>query len=363
MFLINRYDITDTRVHWLCPRCHTLESNEMKIHQPMQINNNQRLTDDEYTVEDISSGEDDHEEDADEEVLYDNLEDENNVYMNDNMEAETKDNDEETDAESMDEESDDVSYDLEYHQNEAIEKLSTIFRLLNINPIHDKVAVRPIRAKIDEVYRYLHGLCDVLEGKPQDQRNENPHNLLISESNELLDGLKRLFDESDDKEQVRLMTIAPQQWGRKQVEKWFNSGQNQARRSLVLRKNEGVLAYPQCLRGNLPLSDATFDAVVKFYCEDGISRVSSNAKDTILINKQPVPVRFMEMTVLDAYRIFNERHPEAVARSTFNSLPPREVKIASPHETCMRTTHENMDLLLKVCAYCNDIDLLLMSDS
>ena len=36
----------------------------------------------------------------------------------------------------------------------------------------------------------------------------------------------------------------------------FNSRQNQARRSLVLRKNEEVLAYPQCLRGNFPLSDA-----------------------------------------------------------------------------------------------------------
>ncbi|CAF2758890.1 unnamed protein product [Rotaria sp. Silwood2] len=181
MFLISRYDITDTRVHWLCHRCHTLESNEMKIHQPMQINNNRSLTDDEYAVEDISSGEDDDEEDED------------NVYMNDNMKVETKDNDEETDAESTDEESDDGSYNLEYHQNEAIEKLSTVFRLLNINPIHNKVAVRPIRAKIDEVYRYLHGLCDVLEGKPQDQRNANPHNLLISEPNEPLDGLKRFL--------------------------------------------------------------------------------------------------------------------------------------------------------------------------
>ena len=57
----------------------------------------------------------------------------------------------------------------------------------------------------------------------------------------------------------------------------------------------------------------------------------------------------MEMTVLDAYRIFNERHPQAIARSTFQTLRPREVKIASPHETCMCTFHENMDLLLKVC--------------
>jgi hypothetical protein len=90
--------------------------------------------------------------------------------------------------------------------------------------------------------------------------------------------------------------------------------------------------------------------VIKFYCEDGISRVSSNSKDTIKINGQSVAVRFLEMTVLDAYQTFNERHPDTVSRSTFNALRPREVKTATPHDTCMCIIHENMDLLLKVCA-------------
>ena len=68
----------------------------------------------------------------------------------------------------------------------------------------------------------------------------------------------------------------------------------------------------------------------------------------------------MEMTILDADRIFNERHPGAVARSTFYSLRPQEVKIASSHETCMCVIHENMDLLLKVCTYCDSINPLLI---
>jgi hypothetical protein len=109
-----------------------------------------------------------------------------------------------------------------------------------------------------------------------------------------------------------------------------------------------MLAYPQCLRGNIPLSDATIGTVFKFCCEDCISRVSSNSKDTTKINGQAVAVRFMEMTVLDAYGIFNERFPRAVARSTFYALRPREVKIETPHDTCMCIIHENMDLLLKV---------------
>ena len=100
------------------------------------------------------------------------------------------------------------------------------------------------------------------------------------------------------------------------------------------------------------MSDATIASVAKFYCEDEISRTSSNSKDTIKINMQPVAVRFLETTVLDAYRIFNERFPRAVARSTFTVLRPREVKIATPHDTCMCIIHENMDLLLKVRVDC-----------
>lgn len=92
--------------------------------------------------------------------------------------------------------------------------------------------------------------------------------------------------------------------------------------------------------------------MVNFYREDGISRTSSNSKDTIKINEQPVAIRFLEMTILDAYQIFNERHPDTVSRSTFNALRPREVKTATPHDTCMCIIHENMDLLLKVCTSC-----------
>ncbi len=52
------------------------------------------------------------------------------------------------------------------------------------------------------------------------------------------------------------------------------------------------------------------DAVVKFYCEDSISRISSNSKDTIGVNKKLVAVRFMEMTILHVFRIFKRRSME-----------------------------------------------------
>ena len=81
-------------------------------------------------------------------------------------------------------------------------------------------AVRPIRLKIDELYTELHQLCDVLEGGNECSRDPNPHGLLVSESNELLEDIKMLFRNGSDQDQVRLMTIAPKTWGRQKTEKW-----------------------------------------------------------------------------------------------------------------------------------------------
>ena len=76
--------------------------------------------------------------------------------------------------------------------------------------------------------------------------------------------------------------------------------------------------------------------------------MSANSKDVIRINQKAESVRFMKMTVLDAFREFDRRNPDLVGRSVFYSLRPRNVKIISSHETCMCTYHEKMHLLLKV---------------
>jgi len=91
--------------------------------------------------------------------------------------------------------------------------------------------------------------------------------------------------------------------------------------------------------------------MIKFYREDGVSRVSSNSKDTIQINHDTVPIRYMEMSVLDAFHLFDERFPGLVGHTTFYSSRPRDVKILSPHDTCICIIHENFNLLITVCLY------------
>ena len=128
----------------------------------------------------------------------------------------------------------------------------------------------------------------------------------------------------------------------------FQSTERHARQAVQLRDNNQVLAFPQYLRGNTSISEETITTVIEFYQEDGISRISANSKDVVQIKKKPVAVPFMEMTVLDAFREFDKRHPDLVRRSTFHSLRPRNFKIVAPHETCMCIYHENMHLLLLV---------------
>ena len=102
-----------------------------------------------------------------------------------------------------------------------------------------------------------------------------------------------------------------------------------------------------CSKGNTS-NITVVNAVIAFYQEDGISRMSANSKDIIRINQKAESVRFMEMAILDAFREFDRRNPGLVGRSIFYSLRSRNVEIISPHETCMCIHHENMHLVLKV---------------
>ena len=133
----------------------------------------------------------------------------------------------------------------------------------------------------------------------------------------------------------------------------FQSTEHHARHAVQLRKNNNVLAFPQYLCGNTAIPEEVINTVTAFYQEDGISRMSANSKDVIRINQKAESVRFMEMTVPDAFRQFDKRNPGLVGLSVFYSLRLRNVKIVSLHETCMCIYHENMHLLLKVHGICN----------
>ena len=174
---------------------------------------------------------------------------------------------------------------------------------IETNCFHFSHRSKKIREKVDYVYRHLQHLCNILEENDSDEVYDmNSDSIRIDKSNELLDGMKELFKQSTYEEQVRLMTIAPDNWGRTAIAQWFGASDHHARQSILLRRDRGVLAFPEYTRGNKFLDEDTVQSVVQFYLQDGVSRVSSNSKDVLKIKNELVPVRFMEMSIRETLR-------------------------------------------------------------
>ena len=177
--------------------------------------------------------------------------------------------------------------------------------------------------------------------------------LPVDDTEILIDGLKLLFQSSAYDEQIRRLTLAPLNWGRLQIEMFFGCAQWQSRKALELRSSFEVLAKVTHFVGNQPIDPQIVDNIIQFYQEDAISCQTSNKKDVIHINEQSIPIRYMSMTVREAYAMFTQKlieksSLESVSQSMFYSLCPKWVKIFTPHDVCSCIIRENYNFLIKV---------------
>ena len=177
--------------------------------------------------------------------------------------------------------------------------------------------------------------------------------LTVDDSNSLIDGMKHLFDCSDYDEQVRLLTLSPPGWGRVKIENFFGCNEWQARKALEIRDSFGMLAKPTNFSGNHPVDPLVIDEVELFYQDDTISRQSSNKKEVLHVKGQIIPIRYMSMTVGQAYILFLKKIQDIdplnfISKTVFYSLRPKWVKILKPHDTCACIYHENFDFLIQV---------------
>ncbi|CAF4037043.1 unnamed protein product [Rotaria sp. Silwood1] len=230
---------------------------------------------------------------------------------------------------------------LSHSQNVVKEVLNDVFRILKIPTITDIRNTEKLFNQVNRACEMLHTMCEnLLHNNKKKKNTEPPENdnlllLTLSEKNELIGGIKKLYNASDKLEQVRLLTIAPAHWGRQRLQNFFDSSERQARKSLEIRTSEGILSNPENLRGNQPLDKSVIEAVIKFYEQDWISRVSPNKSDVLTIKKQPVAKRFMLLTISEAYEGFKNDFSQCkIGRSKFFELKPRHVKPIQLHDTC-----------------------------
>jgi len=144
--------------------------------------------------------------------------------------------------------------------------------------------------------------------------------------------------------------VLPPTLGRDHISNWFGITQNQARHSIAVRSNTGMVAYTEDHRGNKPLDDQVKLMVYNFYICDEISRETSYKKQVIRPppSRNPIPLRFLHFTIGETFQQFRAKYPSAkIGRSKFYSLRPVWVRERTPHDNCLCLYHPNADLLVQ----------------
>lgn len=131
-FLRDEFGVVNDPIRWLCPRCHSIETKAMQSRSISEIpgprnSSNHKLSSD-NPVEDEED--DDHTRESEE---NDGDSDEQSPIDDDVSITNSGD-----DVESMDEDPVDDADSLLYQQDEAMKKLSDLFKVLNLGPIHDR---------------------------------------------------------------------------------------------------------------------------------------------------------------------------------------------------------------------------------
>ena len=136
-FIRHIYNRDHAKITELCAKCYAFENQQMVEDEAIEMEKDISSNDD-------ISGAGEQEENVTEEEENDSnaTNDEESNDIDDGKETDDNDNEEEEEEEEEeendDDDDDDSFHELTYKQQQAFETLSSIFRTLNVNPIHDR---------------------------------------------------------------------------------------------------------------------------------------------------------------------------------------------------------------------------------
>jgi hypothetical protein len=173
-----------------------------------------------------------------------------------------------------------VNFAMDFESQIARKKstalLNDIFALVGESPIGDMRNRNILRRKIDDVLVTIRQAAEnILQDREDEEGLQIGHvtDITLTEANKLITSFKHLVASSEYSEQIRLLTLSPENWGRLKIQQFFSCSQHQARYSVHLRDTNQILSLPVDLRGNLPFDPAVEKKIFDFYHTDEISRV------------------------------------------------------------------------------------------
>lgn len=122
-----------------------------------------------------------------------------------------------------------------------------------------------------------------------------------------------------------------------------------AKRTKIVQALFAKYGQPAIFEKPVIENSQVINEVQNFFVSSDISVQSAGKKDTLIVDGEIIPKRFMLLTVAEAYEIYkNECTSEPVSKSFFYSCRPRHVQLSSkmPHNMCVCIYHANFAFLL-----------------
>ncbi|CAF1585220.1 unnamed protein product, partial [Didymodactylos carnosus] len=261
--------------------------------------------------------------------------------------------------------------ELNHDKKLNAEKLNELLQKVGESPIKDQRNSNIVRLKCNILLNQIKSLATSITQRSSssssssaitatdtndtDDKIEVIQNLPLTDMIHLVSGLRQLVCLSEFDEQIRLLTLSPPNWSRRAIASFFPVTQWQARISIDLRLDDGILAKYENTQDRGKITAETIAKVLDFFEDDTISRVSPNVKDVIQIkdeygNKHPKQCRFMLISLTEAFENFKEKYSEddsiKIGHSKFCQLLPKWIKQQIKHNSCLCVYHENYRLLL-----------------
>lgn len=131
-FLREQFGSINDPIRWLCSRCQSSETKAMQSRSTSEAPVRRNLSNCKLSSDHASNDEEGDDNTRESEENDEDSEDQSSIDEDVSM------TNSEDDVESMDEDPVDDADSLSYQQDEAMKKLSSVFKLLNLGPIHDR---------------------------------------------------------------------------------------------------------------------------------------------------------------------------------------------------------------------------------
>ncbi|CAF0888104.1 unnamed protein product [Didymodactylos carnosus] len=175
----------------------------------------------------------------------------------------------------------------EFQRKSSKDLLNNMLSMFHITPVKDERNIEIIASKVSSLMIKTKRFSEELSNKRSTSTEELYKkfcDLTLDDQYTLLSGLLQFFAQSAYVDQIQILPLCPESWGRLKVAKFLDAIDTQARNAIELRVTKGILAHPEYCRGNQPIKGWSRASNEKMSYTNLLALVLCNANDLACVS-------------------------------------------------------------------------------